>query len=149
MYTKSTATYKPTVRLTAHRGWYRVQSGTDPHTWYETSANQCDCPARKTCKHMKFVRSLNVAFFDTKEAEAPVAVPMSAGAPSGIKRPVRGGVVSHVGDAVEQAERQLDAALRALADTDRQADEYVVYLHEVDALERQVAAANASAMRAA
>ncbi len=149
MYTKSTATYKPTVRLTAHRGWYRVQSGTDPHTWYETSANQCDCPARKTCKHMKFVRSLNVAFFVTKEAEAPVAVPMSAGAPSGIKRPVRGGVVSHVGDAVEQAERQLDAALRALADTDRQADEYVVYLHEVDALERQVAAANASAMRAA
>ncbi len=144
------STYKPVVKLTAHRGWYRVQSGSTPSVYYETSANSCSCPARKTpCKHMRFVRSLNVAFYVEKEAAAPVVVPMMAGAPSGIKRPVRGGVVSHVGDAVEQAERQLDAALRALAETDRQADEYAVYLHEVDALERQVAAANASAMRAA
>jgi len=143
------STYKPVVKLTAHRGWYRVQSGTNPSVYYETSANSCTCPARKPCKHQRYVRALNVAFFVKKEAEAPVVVRMSAGAPSGIKRPVRGGVVSHVGDAVEQAERQLDAALRALADTDRQADEYAVYLHEVDALERQVAAANASAMRAA
>ncbi len=117
--TKSTAAYKPTVRLTTHRGWYRVQSGTAPHTWYETSANSCSCPARKPCKHMRFVRSLNIAFYVEKVEEAPVSVPMSAGAPSGIKRPVRGSIVSHVGDAVEQAEHKLDAALRALAETDR------------------------------
>ncbi len=143
-------TYKPTVRLTAHRGWYRVQSGSNPSVYYDTTANSCTCPARKPCRHMKFVRALNVAFFVKKEAEeAPVVVPMTAGVPSGIKRPVMGGVVSPVAAVVEQAERQLDAALRALADTDRQADEYATYLREVDVLERQVAAANASAMRAA
>jgi len=80
---------------------------------------------------------------------APLSVPMSAGAPSGIKRPVRGSIVSHVGDAVEQAERQLDAALRALAETDRQADEYATYLREVDVLERQVAVFNYAEMRQA
>jgi len=151
MHTKSTAaSYKPVVRLTAHRGWYKVQSGTTPSVFYDTTANSCTCPARKPCRHMKFVRSLNVAFFVKKEAEeAPVVVSMSAGAPSGIKRPVRGPIVSHVGDAVEQAERQLDAALRALAETDRQADEYAVYLREVDALERQVAAFNYAEMRQA
>jgi len=36
-----------------------------------------------------------------------------------------------------------------LADTDRQADEYAVYLREVDQLERAVAAASYSAMRSA
>jgi hypothetical protein len=95
MHTKSTAAYKPTVRLTAHRGWYKVQSGTNPSVYYETSANSCTCPARKPCKHQRYVRALNVAFFVKKEAEAlplePVVVPMSAGAPSGIVRPVRGG----------------------------------------------------------
>ncbi len=68
MHTQSTAAYKPTVRLTTHRGHYRVQSGTNPSVFYETTANQCDCPARKPCRHMKFVRSLNVAFFVKKEA---------------------------------------------------------------------------------
>ncbi len=71
---KSTAaSYTPTVRLTAHRGWYQVQSGTNPSVYYETSANSCTCPARKPCKHQRFVRSLNVAFFVKKEAAAPVA----------------------------------------------------------------------------
>ncbi len=149
MQAKVSQTYKPTVRLTPHRGHYRVQSGTNPNVWYETSANQCSCPARKPCKHMRFVRSLNIAFYVEKVEAALVVVPMTAGAPSGIKRPVRGSIVSHVGDAVEQAERQLDAALRALADTDRQADEYAVYLREVDVLERQVAAAHYAHMRSA
>ncbi len=73
MHTKSTAAYTPSVKLTAHRGWYRVQSGTDPNTYYETSANQCDCPARKPCKHQRFVRTLNVAFFVKKGATTPSA----------------------------------------------------------------------------
>ncbi len=67
--------YTPRVRLTAHRGWYRVQSGTNPSVWYDTSANTCTCPARKPCKHQRFVRALNVAFFVRKEAAPLATVP--------------------------------------------------------------------------
>jgi len=67
--------YTPRVRLTAHRGWYRVQSGTNPSVWYDTSANTCTCPARKPCKHQRFVRALNVAFFVRKEVALPATVP--------------------------------------------------------------------------
>ncbi len=138
--------YKPGVKLTAHRGWYRVQSGTRADVWYETSANSCTCPARKPCKHQTFVLSLNVAFFVKKEAEAPVSVPMTAGAPSGIVRPVRGGQVAGPMTAAAQL---LAHALRALADAHEQSDERAVLMRRVDELERQVAADNASAMRAA
>ncbi len=68
------STYKPAVKLTAHRGWYRVQSGSNPIVWYEASANSCTCPARKPCKHMTYVRSLNVAFYVRKEG-MPAACP--------------------------------------------------------------------------
>jgi len=80
MQTKVSQTYKPTVRLTGKRGWYKVQSGTNPSVFYETSANTCSCPARKPCKHMKFVRALNVTFFVKKEADAPApaSLPPSA-----------------------------------------------------------------------
>jgi len=145
-------TFKPRVRRLGP-GRYLVESASKPGTGHPCTTDHCNCTGfsyRGTCRHVALVQALEPAMQQWYgQAEAPVVVPMSAGVPSGIKRPVRGGVVSHVGDAVEQAERQLDAALRALADTDRQADEYAVYLHEVDALERQVAAANASAMRAA
>ncbi len=118
---KSTAAYRPSVKLTSHRGWYRVQSGTDPHTWYETSANSCTCPARKPCKHQRFVRSLNVAFFVKKEADAPA----------------------------EQAEARLAHARRALQDADQRDDSYAVLWRQVDTLEREVAALHWQAMRAA
>jgi len=151
MQTKVSQTYKPTVRLTSHRGWYRVQSGTDPNTYYETSANQCDCPARKTCKHMKFVRALNVAFFVKKEAEAPVVVPMSAGAPSGIVRPVMPTppVVAALDAQTDEAERLLAIKRRALLDTDQRDDSYAVLWRQVDGLEREVAALHWQVMRAA
>ena len=155
MHTKSTAAYKPTVRLTAHRGWYRVQSGTDPNTYYETSANQCDCPARKPCKHMKFVRSLNVAFFVKKEAEAlplePVVVPMTAGAPSGIVRPVMTTppAVASLDAQTDEAEARLASARRALQDADQRDDSYAVLWRQVDGLEREVAALHYQLMRAA
>ncbi len=148
------AAFKPRVRR-LDAGRYLVESASRPGRGHTTTATSCSCTGfsyRRHCKHVALVQALEPAmerWYGQAPPEAPVVVPMSAGAPSGIKRPVRGGFVSHVGDAVEQAERQLDAALRALADTDRQADEYAVYLHEVDALERQVAAGNASAMRAA
>jgi len=120
MQDHSTA-YRPAVKLTAHRGWYRVQSQTNPSVFYETSANSCDCPARKPCKHQKFVRSLNVTFFVRKEATPTVT----------------------------DVEQLLAHALRALADAHPQSDERAVLLRRVDELEREVAAANYSAMRQA
>ncbi len=65
------STYKPVVKLTAHRGWYRVQSGTNPGVFYETSANSCTCQSRRPCRHMRFVRSLNVAFYVGRKVTAP------------------------------------------------------------------------------
>jgi len=150
MPVKVSQTYKPAVKLTAHRGWYRVQSGTDPRTWYETSANSCTCPARKPCKHQKFVRSLNVAFFVKKEAEAPVVVPMTAGAPSGIVRLVMPPpAVASLDAQADEAEVRLAQARRALQCTDARDDSYAVLWRQVDTLEREVAALHYSAMRAA
>jgi len=150
MHAKSTA-YRPSVKLTAHRGWYRVQSGTNPSVYYETSANSCTCPARKPCKHQRYIRALNVAFFVKKEAEAPVVVPMSAGAPSGIVRPVRPSppVAASLDAQTDEAEMRLAQARRALADTDSRADEYAVLWRQVDMLEREVAALHYAAIRAA
>ncbi len=103
MQTKVSQTYKPRVALMGKCGWYRVQSSTNPSVYYETSANSCTCPARKPCKHQRFVRSLNVAFFVKKEAEAPVVVPLSAGAPSGLVRPVHGNPTPGVDAQIEVA----------------------------------------------
>ena len=91
----------------------------------------------------------NVAFFVKKEAEAPVAVPMTAGGPSGIVRPVRGGPVAGSMATNAYVEQRLAQAYRALADAHPQSDERAVLLRRVDELERQVAAANYSAMRVA
>jgi len=128
MHTKSTAAYKPTVRLTSHRSWYRVQSGTNPNVYYDTSANSCTCPARKPCKHQRFVRSLNVAFFVRKEATAPGA---------------------SLDAELAKAEQLLAIKRRALADAHPQDDSYATLLRAVDQAERQVAAFSYSAMRAA
>jgi len=151
MQTKVSQTYKPTVKLTAHRGWYRVQSGTNPSVYYETSANSCTCPARKPCKHQRYVRALNVAFFVKKEAEAPVAVPMTAGAPSGIVRPVMRtpSIVASLDAQTDEAEARLTQARRALQDADQRDDFYAVLWRQVDTLEREVAALHWQAMRAA
>ncbi len=152
--TTPATTFKPRVRRLAP-GRYLVESASRPGRGHTTTPTSCSCVGfsyRKDCKHVALVQALEPSmqqWYGQAEESPMVAVPMTAGAPSGIKRPVRGGDVSPVAAVVEQAERQLDAALRALAKTDRQADEYAVYLHKVDALERQVAAANASAMRCA
>jgi len=125
--------YKPRVALTGKHGWYRVQSGTNPSVYYETTANSCTCPARKPCKHMRFVRGLNVAFYVRKEAATTAAAP----------------VASSVDRELAAAEHLLAIKRRALADTDRQADEFAVYLRHVDSAERAVAALAAQAMREA
>ncbi len=145
------STYKPSVKLTAHRGWYRVQSGSNPSVYYETSANSCSCPARKPCKHQRYVRALNVAFFVKKEAEAPVVVPMTAGAPSGIVRPVMTTppVVATLDAETDAAEARLTHARRALHDADARDDSYAVLWCQVDGLEREVAALHYALMRVA
>ena len=159
MQRKSTAPSKPTFRPRVRRvgeGRYLVESASRPGRGHTTTPTSCTCTGfsyRHHCRHVALVQTLEPAmaawYGQANPPAVPVAVPMLAGAPSGIKRPVRGGGGSPAAAVVEQAERQLDAALRALAETDRQADEYAVYLAQVDGLERQVAAANASAMRAA
>ncbi len=120
--------YKPRVALMGKRGWYRVQSGTNPSVYYETSTNSCTCPARKPCKHQRFVRSLNVAFFVRKEATAPSA---------------------NLDAELAKAEQLLASKRRALADAHPQDDSYATLLRAVDQAERQVAAFSYSAMRAA
>jgi len=154
-HTTTASTFRPRVRRLGP-GRYLVESQTKPGTGHSVTVDHCNCKGffyRGACCHVALVRALEPSmaawYGQATPPPAPVVVPMSAGAPSGIKRPVMGQPVYRLDDAVEQAERQLDAALRALADTDRQADEYAVYLHEVDVLERQVAAAHYAHMRSA
>ncbi len=146
MQTKVSQTYTPTVRLTAHRGWYRVQSGTNSNVYYETSANSCTCPARKPCRHMKFVRSLNIAFYLKKEATTPPAVcPTEEEPTTGVSI-----VPSATLDAqLAEAERVLAIKSRALRETDHRSDAYAPLLREINQAERAVAALNHQAMRAA
>jgi len=84
MQAKVSQTYKPTVKLTSHRGWYKVQSGTNPSVFYETSANSCTCQSRRPCRHMRFVRSLNVAFY----VRRTIAPPLSASRSDGRKQAI-------------------------------------------------------------
>jgi len=87
------------------------------------------------------------ALKEMPEEEQAVVVPMTAGGPSGIVRPVRGGPVA--GSMATNAARRLAQAYRALADAHEQSDERAVLLRRVDELERQVAADNYNAMRQA
>jgi len=128
---KVSQTYPPRVALTGRRGTYRVQSGSDATVYYTTTANSCTCPARKPCKHQRFVRRLNVAFFTKKATEQTPPAATSSDA------------------ALAEAERRLASALRALADTDEQADEYALLLRQVQQAERAYAALDSRAMKAA
>ncbi len=130
--TAPASTCKPRVALTGQRGTYRVESQTIPGVYYTTTANSCTCPARKPCKHQRFVRRLNVAFF-TKKATEQTPPAATAG----------------LDDLRVEAERRLASAHRALADTDPRDDSYAVLLRAVDQAERAVAALSSSALRAA
>jgi len=156
MHAKSTAAataataFKPRVRRLGP-GRYLVESQSRPGTGHPVTPTSCTCTGfsyRKTCKHVALVQALEPSMQQWYgQAEAPVVVPMTAGAPSGIVRPVRGGPVA--GSMATDAAQRLAQAYRALADAHEQSDERAVLLRRVDELERQVAADNASAMRAA
>ena len=85
------------------------------------------------------------------QAETPVVVPMTAGAPSGIVRPVRPTppVVASLDAQTDEAETRLASARQALQDADMRDDFYAVLWRQVDGLEREVAALHWQAMRAA
>ncbi len=73
--TQPAPTHRPRVQLVAgKRGTYHVESQTIPGWFYTTTAYTCDCPARKPCKHSRFVKRLNAAFYAPKAA-APTFTP--------------------------------------------------------------------------
>jgi len=163
----------PSVKSTAHRvsstpsfksrvrrlgpGRYLVESQSRPGRGHTTTATSCSCTGfsyRKTCRHMTLIQALEpsmAAWYDqAAPPAAPVSVPMTAGAPSGIVRPVMPTpAVASLDAQADAAEARLAHARRALADTDLRDDSYAVLWRQVDGLEREVAALHYSAMRAA
>lgn len=152
--TTPATTFKPRVRRLGP-GRYLVESSSKPGTGHPVTASSCPCKGfayRGSCRHVALVQALEPSMQQWYgQAEAlplePVVVPMTAGAPSGLVRPVRGGPVA--GSTATDAAQRLAQAYRALADAHEQSDERATLLRQVDELERQVAADNASAMRAA
>jgi len=153
--TTPATTFKPRVRRLGE-GRYLVESATKPGRGHTTTATSCSCTGfsyRRHCKHVALVQALEPAmerwYGQATPAVPVVVVPMTAGAPTGIVRPVMTTPVSTIDNALDDADRRLGAAYRALADAHEQSDERAVLLRRVDELERAVAADNASAMRTA
>jgi len=153
----STTSFKSRVRRLGP-GRYLVESASRPGRGHTTTATSCSCSGfsyRKTCRHVALVRALEpsmAAWYDqAAPSAAPVSVPMTAGAPSGIVRPVMTTppAVASLDAQADAAEARLAHARQALADTDPRDDSYAVLWRQVDGLEREVAALHYSAMRAA
>jgi len=157
MQAKSTAASKPTFKPRVRRlgpGRYLVESQSKPGTGHPVTATTCTCTGfsyRGTCRHTKLVAALDPAMQQWYgQAEAPVAVPMTAGAPSGIVRPVMPApVVASLDAQTDAAEERLASARRALHDTDSRDDSYASLWRQVDGLEREVAALHWQVMRVA
>jgi len=155
---KSTATaataFKPRVRR-LDAGRYLVESASRPGRGHTTTATSCTCTGASyghVCRHMKLVAALEPSMQQWYgQAEAPVAVPMTAGAPSGLVRPVMTTrpVVASLDAQADEAEARLASARRALHDADSRDDSYAVLWRQVDMLEREVAMLHYSIMRAA
>ncbi len=150
-----TSTFKPRVRRLGP-GRYLVESASRPGRGHTTTATSCSCTGfsyRGTCKHVTLVQALAPAmerWYGQAPPEAPVVVPMTAGAPSGIVRPVMPApVVAGIDAQIDEAESRLAQAGRALQDADLRDDSYAVLWRQVDGLEREVAALHWQAMRAA
>ncbi len=163
MHTQSTAThtttassFRPRVRRLGP-GHYLVESATKPGTGHPVTVDHCPCKGfsyRGTCRHVALVQALDPAmqqWYGQITSAAPVAVPMTAGAPSGIVRPVMPApsIVASLDAQTDEAEARLAQARRALRDADQRDDSYAVLWRQVDTLEREVAALHYHAMRAA
>jgi len=160
MQAQSTAASKPTFKPRVRRldaGRYLVESASRPGWGHTTTATSCSCIGfsyRKTCKHVALVQALEPAmerWYGQVPPAASVAVPMSAGAPSGIVRPVMPTppVVATLDAQTDEAEMRLAHARRALHEADSRDDSYAVLWRQVDGLEREVAALHWQSMRAA
>ncbi len=149
-------TFRPRVRRLGP-GHYLVESATKPGTGHPVKVDHCPCKGfsyRGTCRHVALVQALEPAmqqWYGQITPAAPVVVPMTAGAPSGIVRPVMTTppVVAALDAQVEEAETRLASARRALHDADQRDDSYAVLWRQVDGLERAVAALHYASMRAA
>ncbi len=159
--TQAASTYKPRVRRLAP-GQYLVESEARPGRGHTTTATSCSCIGfsyRKTCKHIVLVQAIAPrmdawyaqATPPASPVEALIVVPMTAGAPSGIVRPVMPTppIVASLDAQTDAAEARLAQARRALHDADSRDDSYAVLWRQVDTLEREVAALHYFAMRAA
>jgi len=159
--TAPASTFKPRVRRLG-LGRYLVESESRSGRGHTTTATTCSCVGfsyRKTCKHVALVQALEPsmqtwyaqAMTPAVSVESPVVVPMTAGAPSGIVRPVRPtpSIVASLDAQTDAAEAGLAQARRALHDTDSRDDSYAVLWCQADGLERAVAALHWQAMRAA
>jgi len=154
---KSTApasTFKPRVRR-LDAGRYLIESASRPGRGHTTTATTCSCIGASyghVCRHMKLVQALEPAmqqWYGQVTPAPPVVVPMSAGTPSGIVRPVHGNPSAGIDAQIDAAESGLAHARRALHDADPRDDSYAVLWRQVDGLEREVAALHYDAMRAA
>ncbi len=155
--TKSSTPFRPRVRRLGP-GHYLVESATKPGTGHPCTTDHCNCKGfsyRGTCRHVALVRAMEPAmerwYAQATPPAAPVVVPMTAGAPSGIVRPVMTTppAVASLDAQTDEAEQLLAIKRRALADSDTQDDLYATLLRQVDQAERAVAALSYSAMRAA
>ena len=135
--TKRTA-FRPRVRRLGP-GRYLVESASRPGVGHPVTLDRCNCTGcayRGTCRHIALVRTIEApmqAWYSQATAAGSVAAAMSA----------------HVDTARDEAARRLDSARRALTDVDPRDDSYAVLLRQVDRLERQVAAVETAALRAA
>jgi len=147
------STFKPRVRRLG-LGRYLVESKSRPGRGHTVTATTCTCTGfsyRGACRHTKLVAALEPSMQQWYgQAETPVVVPMTAGAPSGIVRPVvPPPLIASLDAQTDEAETRLASARRALQDADSRDDSYAVLWRQVDGLERAVAALHWQAMRAA
>jgi hypothetical protein len=158
MHAQSTATSKPTFKPRVRRldaGRYLVESASCPGRGHTTMATSCSCTGfsyRRHCKHVALIQALEPAmqqWYGQVTPAAPVVVPMTAGAPSGLVRPVQGNPTAGVDAQIDDAESRLASARWALQDADLRDDSYAVLWRQVDGLERAVAALHWQSMRAA
>jgi len=153
-HTTPVSTFKPRVRRLG-LGLYLVESESRHGRGHRTTATTCSCIGfsyRKTCKHVALVQALEPAmerWYGQVTPAAPVVVPMSAGAPSGLVRPVQGNPTAGVDAQIDAAESRLASARQALQDTDARDDSYAVLWRQVDGMEREVAALHYEVMRVA
>ncbi len=150
------STFRPRVRR-LDAGRYLIESASRPGRGHTTTATSCSCIGFsycRHCKHVALVQALEPAmerWYGQVPPAAPVAVPMTAGAPSGIVRPVMTTppAVASLDAQTDEAERLLAIKRRALQDADPRDDSYAVLWRQVDTLEREVAALHYEVMRAA